>query len=242
MPESRGRRAKSSTTRSTSSTIGSASSVDAAVVDAAEVVRRVPASPPTVPTATQLERAVVGGTVLFSLAAGAMAVAPDTFVSVGVAVSLACFAIGCVTFLLGYARAVPRSRRDELALGGLFFLNQTAPARVQRTFLACLGIEIVVSIAAASARPFTPVAFATLAPLYALGLTTLWGATFGAFPPRGTPGAPPARPSGPAADRRGSRPDRTAVKAKGRNAATRTAGVRKGRGGGGANRPGRPGV
>ncbi len=155
------------------------------VATATDPPRRVPPQTLPFPTARQLEQAVLLGTAVFVVAAALAAAAPSVFVAVGVGVSVVLFAVGCVTFLLGYARAVPRSRVDEIALGGLFFLSGTAPKRVQRLFIWCLVVEIVAGITAASFRPFTPVAFTTLAPMYALGLATLWGATFGAFPPRG---------------------------------------------------------
>ena len=113
--------------------------------------------------------------ILALLAAGAMAL---------VVVSLVALAIGIVCFLWAYAIAIGRSRVDAIGMGGLFFLSGSAPRSVQKVFLVCLAVQVVVTIVAAAVRPFTPVAFAVLAPMFGLGLNGLWAARHGAFPPR----------------------------------------------------------
>jgi hypothetical protein len=55
---------------------------------------------------------------------------------------------------------------------------------VQWHFYGALGVQIVVSVAAASIRPFTAVAFGILAPLSILGLMAQWGVRYGQFSPR----------------------------------------------------------
>lgn len=69
-------------------------------------------------------------------------------------------------------------------MGGLFFLSGSAPRPVQRRLNLLLAAQVVISIVAASIRPFTPIAFAVLAPMFGLGLNGLWAARHGAFPPR----------------------------------------------------------
>ena len=88
--------------------------------------------------------------------------------------------------------AIGRSRTDLIGMGGLFFLAGSAPRAVQRSLWASLAVEVVVAVATAAARPFTPLAFGVLAPMFGLGVMGLWGAKFGTFPPRPPE---PARPS-----------------------------------------------
>jgi hypothetical protein len=108
----------------------------------------------------------------------------------GVAVALVLFALGCVTFLWAYGIAVQRSRVDAIAIGGLFFLAGTvAPRAVKRSLNAALAVQVAVSVAGASVRPFTTLAFGTLAPMVGLGLNGLWAARHGRFPPRGSSAA-----------------------------------------------------
>lgn len=110
-----------------------------------------------------------------------LAVASSSLRPVGVTVSLALFAIGCVTFLWAYAIAVDRSRIDAIGIGGLYFLAGSAPTWVRRHMMSALAVQTVVSIVAASMRPFTPVAFGILVPMYGLGLAGLWAARHGTF-------------------------------------------------------------
>ena len=56
------------------------------------------------------------------------------------------------------------------------------------------------AVATAAARPFTPLAFGVLAPMFGLGVMGLWGAKFGTFPPR------PPEPERPSRRRRAAAP------------------------------------
>lgn len=105
-----------------------------------------------------------------------------------IVVSLVLFGAGVVTFLWAYGIAVGRSRTDAIGMGGLFFLAGCAPAAVQRAMLGLWGVQLVVGLGAAGLRVFTPVAFASLAPMFGLGMAGLWAARHGAFPPRVRPG------------------------------------------------------
>ncbi|MBM3684491.1 MAG: hypothetical protein FJW83_08120 [Actinobacteria bacterium] len=147
------------------------------------------------PPGEQILRAALWGTALFVVACVAMAAVPEVAVAAGVAVSFALFLAGSATFLVGFLRAVERSRTEEVHLAGLFFLAGTAPRRTRVMLLGALALQVVAAVAAASVRPFTPVAFATLAPVYGLGLTALWGARHARFPRRRPPGTAEASSS-----------------------------------------------
>lgn len=124
------------------------------------------------------------GTTLFAILA-VLAVAVDRLRALSAGVDLVLFAGGVVAFLAAYARAVSRSRTDAIGIGGLFFLaGEVAPSWARRHLLGSLGVEVVVSLAAALAAPYTPVAFGVLVPMWGLGLAGLWGARHGAFGPR----------------------------------------------------------
>lgn len=124
-------------------------------------------------------------TVVFVLSAVVGAVAGEgPAVTPLVAVSLVCFAGGVVAFLGAYALAVNRSRTDAIGMGGLFFLADSAPPTVRQRMLGLWVVQLVVAVVVASVRIYTSVAFALLAPMLGIGLTGLWAARHGAFPPR----------------------------------------------------------
>jgi hypothetical protein len=136
------------------------------------------------PRIDQLVRGATVLTALFTVAAVASAARPEWFVAAGVGMSVVLFVAGCASFVVGYARAVPRSRVDEIDLPGLFFLVGSVDRPVARRLVSLLVVQVVVGVAAASVRPFTPVAFCTLAPVFGLGVLALCGATHGRFPAR----------------------------------------------------------
>jgi hypothetical protein len=129
-------------------------------------------------------RLSLAGTAVFAVVALAATATPDTLAIAAVLVDLVLFAAGCLAFVLALVRAAARSRTDELTLSGLFWLSGAAPAPVRRTLLGAFGVEVVLALATASARPFTGLAFGILVPTYGLGLAGLWGARAGTFPPR----------------------------------------------------------
>ncbi len=124
------------------------------------------------------------GTAVFVAFAVAGLVWGETIAVLVAVVDLTLFAAGTVAFLWAYAVAVGRSRTDLMGIGGLFFLADSAPRRVQMAFMIPLALQVVVAIATASARLYTALAFGALVPMYGLGLAGLWGAKYGEFPPR----------------------------------------------------------
>jgi len=101
----------------------------------------------------------------------------------------ALFAVGVVLFLWGYAVGVSRSRDEQIALGGLFFLSGTAPEVVRFRLRLAFAVQVVVAVVAASVRPYTAVAFVVLAPMLGLGAMATWGARHGEFPAKDVAGS-----------------------------------------------------
>jgi hypothetical protein len=142
-----------------------------------------PDGPPASPGLIRLD---LWGTVVFTVLSvvGAAAATPDTAYPAAICAGVLAVG-GCIAFAWGYATAVVRSRYDEIDLAGLFFLSRSAPPAARRPLLGLLVVQIVVGVGAAAIRPFTVLAFCVLAPLWGLGLLTLWSARNGRFPPRG---------------------------------------------------------
>jgi hypothetical protein len=103
--------------------------------------------------------------------------------AVAAIIALLLFAGGVVAFGVAFFAAVRRTD-DEIGIGGLFFLQGTAPKPVQRQLMASLAIEVIVAFAAAGVRPFTTLAFGILVPMWGLALAGVWGARHGTFGPR----------------------------------------------------------
>jgi len=131
-------------------------------------------------------------TTLFVVTATLSAVVfEQPFRTLAVVVSLMCFSIGVVTFLLGYWSAVQRSRRDVIGVAALFFLlGDVADKRTKRQMDTCFALQCVVALATALARPETDgkpgstLAFGILVPMLGLGLNGLWGSKHGHFDAR----------------------------------------------------------
>lgn len=100
-------------------------------------------------------------------------------------VSLVLFAGGCLLFLMALLEGARRSRRSTFGVGGWFFLSGGAADRATSWLLnGALGVQVVVGVAVAAARPFTALAFATLVPVFGLAVNGIWGARYGTFPDR----------------------------------------------------------
>lgn len=123
------------------------------------------------------------GTVLLAATAVPALVAPRLDPA-AVAVAVALFAAGSGAFLWALARAAARSRTAAIGMGGLFFLQGSAPRPVRRHLLGSLLLQVAIGLGTAIARPFTPAAFGVLVPIYGLALCGLWAARYGTFGPR----------------------------------------------------------
>ena len=99
-------------------------------------------------------------------------------------VAVLLFAVGTGIFIAALVVAAGRSRDHEIGMGGLFFLQGTAPRNVQLQLLGSLTVEVVVALATAAAKPYTSLAFGILAPVYGIALAGLWAARYGTFPAR----------------------------------------------------------
>jgi hypothetical protein len=130
-------------------------------------------------------RAAWIGTVVF-LAAAVAAVADSSLEAVAVVIDLALFLGGMVAFLWAYAVAIRRSREVLIGIGGLYFLQGSAPSPVRIRLLGALAVQVAGAFTTAGLRPFSGLAFGILVPVWGLGLCGLWGARYGTFPRRAT--------------------------------------------------------
>jgi hypothetical protein len=162
---------------------------------------RVVPSPPTpldaVATTSTPGTAVLRADLVGTVAFAVTSVAAAAFLRPGVqapaaAVSGALFVGGCLAFAWGFLAAVERSRTEAVELSSLFFLKDSAPTPVRRTLLGLLAVQVVTAIATAAARPYTSLAFGVLAPVWGLGLITMWAGLHGTFPPKRADGAAPS--------------------------------------------------
>ncbi len=129
-------------------------------------------------------QADAAATVVLAVTGLLAAVAPSSFVGLYFGYSILCFLGGSVLFFLAMLHAARRSRTSTIGIGGLFFMAGSAPVWARRQLLGLFAAQVVVTVAAASVRPFTPLAFGTLAPLLGLGYCGWWTARFGIFGPR----------------------------------------------------------
>lgn len=123
-------------------------------------------------------------TALLAVSTVGAVVDPDTFAGLHLGVALVEFLLGSAVFVIVLLFAAARSREDAMGIGGLFFLAGSAPPEAQRALLGSLAAQVVVAIAGAAIRPFTPLAFGTLAPVLALSLCGWWSVRHGVFPAR----------------------------------------------------------
>jgi hypothetical protein len=129
-------------------------------------------------------RVDVWATAVFTVVSVTAAVWPGAL-AVALVVDLGLFLAGSVAFAWAYLRAVGRSREEEIALGGLFFLSgDVAPTPVKVWLWGALAVQVVVAVATAAARPFSGLAFGVLAPMFGLAMLAVWGAAHGRFPSR----------------------------------------------------------
>jgi hypothetical protein len=138
-------------------------------------------------------RLSLAGTALLTVTALAGAHSEGFLRNLAAVVSFGLFAVGIVAFFGAYARAVSRSRFESISVAGLYLLMGSTPRAVQIRLLGSLAVEVVVavatSLATASVRPFTPLAFGLLVPMFGLACCGLWAAYHGVFPDRRDPRA-----------------------------------------------------
>jgi hypothetical protein len=135
--------------------------------------------------------ASLAGTGLFAATALPAAAGIDALKVPAAAVSLVLFVVSIPLSLLALARAALRTARqeDRITVGGLFFLQGSAPKPVRRLLLGSLLAAVVITVFTASGEPF-----GVLQPVFPLALCATWGARHGAFPRIPDPNAGPRPP------------------------------------------------
>jgi hypothetical protein len=135
--------------------------------------------------------ASLAGTALFALTALPAAAGVEALKVPAAAVSLVLFVVSIPLSLLALARAAVRTARqeDRITVGGLFFLQGSAPKPVRRFLIGSLLAAVAVTVLTASAEPF-----GVLQPVYPLALCAWWGARHGTFPRIPDPDAGPRPP------------------------------------------------
>lgn len=136
-----------------------------------------------IPGRRLIEASWVGTAVLAGVVVAGIA-ALDAVAPLVVAISGALFVGGSVAFFLGYARAVDRSRREVLGIGGIYFMSGSTPRRVRRHMMSSLVAEVVAVVVAIAVKPYSSLVFTSLAPMWPLGLAGMWAARHGTFPAR----------------------------------------------------------
>jgi hypothetical protein len=136
--------------------------------------------------ASRIVRIDAAGTAALVLATAlASAVTSGWTGAVNFGVSGVLFLGGCLAFAVGFLRAVGRSRNEQIDLAGLFYLTGAAPPDVRR---AMLGLWFA-QIAAATVSIFTvSPPWGVMAPVWGIGLLTLWSGRHGRFPERAPAG------------------------------------------------------
>ncbi len=124
------------------------------------------------------------GTVVFCVATALAVAWVEAVGLVAQVVALALFAGGCVAFARAYVLAVRRSRREQVPTLAVFVQMPGASPALRAEYRITTLVQFAAGLAGASLRPFSTLAFGILAGVYGLGLTGLWGATFGVFPRR----------------------------------------------------------
>jgi len=107
-------------------------------------------------------------------------------------VSMLLFAIGMATTLWAYARALERSRVEEVGVANLYLLTgQTAPKAVRRVMTWALTIQIVAAVIGAwigvvglDKGELNALAFGVLVPMFGIGMNGVWAALHGSYGPR----------------------------------------------------------
>ena len=127
------------------------------------------------------------GNVVFALTAIPVAAGVDDLLGVAIGVALLLFAVSVGVFVYAFALALARScRGDNVAVANLFFLQGSAPKPIKRQFFWMFLVSLAIAVGTAAWDPF-----GVLVPMLPLGLSGMWAARYGVFPPR--PVAPARR-------------------------------------------------
>ena len=139
-------------------------------------------------------RVDVAGTAAFLIALGiAVPLRTHRFAQFVIGgVSMVLFAIGVVTTLLAYTRALERSRVEEVGVANLYLLTgDTAPKPVRRTMSLALTVQIVAAVTGAwigvvglDEGQLNALAFGVLVPMFGVGMNGMWAAGNGSYGPR----------------------------------------------------------
>lgn len=133
--------------------------------------------------ASRIIRIDAAGTVtLILVTILASVVTSGTTGALNLVVSAALFLGGCAAFTAGFLRAVNRSRTEVIDLAGLFYLTGAAPREPRRAMLGLWFVQI--ATATISVTTVSP-PWGVMAPVWGIGLLTLWSARHGRFPARG---------------------------------------------------------
>jgi hypothetical protein len=160
-----------------------AADTGAADVDAARAALRARLSV----TGTWVLRASWWSTAVFTASAVPATFGVELLEDVALVVALALFALSLGVWVDGFARAAARTTRgDDVSVANLYFLQGSAPRRIQLHLFGSLLAATVVAFATAAWAPF-----GILVPSLQLALVGEWAARYGVFPPR--PPAPARR-------------------------------------------------
>lgn len=122
------------------------------------------------------------GNVVFAVTAIPAALGVDAFDDPAVVVALGLFFVSLVVWCWALGAAVARTTHgDDVQVTTLFLMEGPAPKRVRWSLYGALLVCVAITVGTAAANPF-----GVLVPMYSLGLTGLWGARHGVYPPRRT--------------------------------------------------------
>ena len=130
--------------------------------------------------------ASLAGTAVFAVTAVPAVAGLDALKWPAALVSLGLFVAAIPLSLLALARAAVRTARqeDRITVGGLFFLQGSAPRPVRRLLIGSLLVSLAVTVGTVSGEPF-----GVLQPVFPLALCAWWAARHGTFPRLPDPGA-----------------------------------------------------
>ena len=126
-------------------------------------------------------------------AAAAAGVVEDGVRIIALVIALVLFLAGAAGTLGALVIAAGRSRTEDIAVGSLFLFQGDVSKATQRALHGATIAQTVAAVAAASARPYSSLAFGILVPIFGVACTGLWGARHGRFPARAVARKPAGR-------------------------------------------------